>query len=499
MSPKLNPTSGIARKMTSLFKELRFYLAPKLSDADKADLEKAIVQNGGVISDTPADATQLVDYDTLDVRHPERIATDFIKESVASRALQDPEKYSGKIFTLHQEKRRGKRRGRIPYSLEDDARMLHFAKSRDWKSMSSIPVSVWKLAESERVTLHPALSMHEHFRKQLQRKTPIEQRIIMSKAAAMIRARLLEQEAEGEEERQEMLSSTGFRDAATPESTTSTQSRGSQRTPISASRQIATTSEPNTIESGLKEIEEEKYSDRIRHNQPAPSQDTPTQLTPATPRDQSTGHKRKRSSVAAASQESRQDTGESDVENKRGGEYGIYFRCAWTELVQDQQKRRMLQRFFEPSPAPAPQQRASSTDSVVSDQDTATVVFEDGNSSENGSEPLQTSAVQIEFATDEITDHLIVQLQIDTQTNVPSVMHALYCCSGDVDLARAFLKGASVPDLWSPEDDLLLVTLVAQENIDRSEVAAAVARGDFDSMQVARDAGAIWKRVQFLR
>ncbi|KUF92400.1 hypothetical protein AM588_10008754 [Phytophthora nicotianae] len=445
--------------MTSLFKELRFYLAPKLSDADKADLEKAIVQNGGVISDTPADATQLVDYDTLDVRHPERIATDFIKESVASRALQDPEKYSGKIFTLHQEKRRGKRRGRIPYSLEDDARMLHFAKSRDWKSMSSIPVSVWKLAESERVTLHPALSMHEHFRKQLQRKTPIEQRIIMSKAA----------------------------------------SRGSQRTPISASRQIATTSEPNTIESGLKEIEEEKYSDRIRHNQPAPSQDTPTQLTPATPRDQSTGHKRKRSSVAAASQESRQDTGESDVENKRGGEYGIYFRCAWTELVQDQQKRRMLQRFFEPSPAPAPQQRASSTDSVVSDQDTATVVFEDGNSSENGSEPLQTSAVQIEFATDEITDHLIVQLQIDTQTNVPSVMHALYCCSGDVDLARAFLKGASVPDLWSPEDDLLLVTLVAQENIDRSEVAAAVARGDFDSMQVARDAGAIWKRVQFLR
>ncbi|KAG3006205.1 hypothetical protein PC121_g17958 [Phytophthora cactorum] len=485
--------------MTPLFEELRFYLAPKLSDADKTDLQQLIEQNGGVVSDTPTGATHLVNCEKLDVRHPERISTDFIKDSVAFRALQDPAQYSGKIFTTHQERRGRKKRGRIPYTLEDDARMLHFARSRDWKSMNSIPASVWRLAESDRVTIHPALSMHEHFRKQLQRKTLIEQRIIMAKAAAMIRARLLEQEADSEEEEEQEVqvvelpsrdraspSSTGFRDAATPESTTPTQSRVSQRTPGSAGRQSAITP-ASTIESRLKEGEEEKFSSATRRKKTAPLRETPTQLTPATSTTPSTPASRSTPAPSASSMTpwTPGDLSSGQKPKKQG-----------RVMSKASEASAMEVRFFESTPAPA-QHQGSSTDSVLGGA--STVVFEEGDNSENSSEPLQTSAVQMEYATDEGMDDIICQLLVDTLSDMPSVAHALYYCSGDVEMARAFLKGASAPDMWSPGDDLLLANLVAEGNIDRSEVDAAVARGDFDSMQVPRDTNAILKRVQFLR
>lgn len=166
-----------------LFRGLRFYLTRTLSAEDKAELEQLIGYNGGEVSANPAGATQLVDYEKLDARHPEWVSTDFIKHSVAFRALQDPSQYTGKIFITEWEERDAKRRGRMKYTKEEQARMLHFAKLRGWKSMQTLPESAWRLAESERVTSHPAQSMHEHFRKQLQRKTPIEQRKIMAEAA----------------------------------------------------------------------------------------------------------------------------------------------------------------------------------------------------------------------------------------------------------------------------------------------------------------------------
>lgn len=82
---------------------------------------------------------------------------------------------------------------------------------------------------------------------------------------------------------------------------------------------------------------------------------------------------------------------------------------------------------------------------------------------------------------------------------MPCVVHALYYCSGDVDMAREFLKGASPSGMWSPDDDLLLVNLVAEESIERSAVEAAVARGNFAAMRVPRNADAILHRVTFLR
>lgn len=136
------------------------------------------------MSASPAGATQLVDYDNLDSRRPEWVSTDYIVDSVASGALQDPARYCGSLFTG-----RGAVDGRVhakrkvAYSVEDDARMLHFAKLRGWKSMDTVPQSAWVLAEHEKVTRHSSQSMHEHFRKQLRGKTPKEQRDIMAKAA----------------------------------------------------------------------------------------------------------------------------------------------------------------------------------------------------------------------------------------------------------------------------------------------------------------------------
>lgn len=168
-----------------LFRELRFYLSRALSAEDKEELERLIRQNGGIVSATPAGATQLVDCDKLDARQPEWISADFIKESVAFRALQDPAKYSGAVFTVQQERRGSSRlvRVRVRYSNEEDARLLHFAKQQRWKATESLALSVWQQAESERVTTHTAHSMHERFRKHLQMTTPMEQRAIMARAA----------------------------------------------------------------------------------------------------------------------------------------------------------------------------------------------------------------------------------------------------------------------------------------------------------------------------
>ena len=181
--------------MAPLFQHMRFYLSRTLAASDRAELRQLIEQEGGTVSSSPASAVQLVDCDALDARHPEWISTDFVKDSVASQALQQLSSYSGTIFTMNDsnQKERGgasvgpTRHGRLKYTVEDDARMLHFAKMRDWKAMQSVPESAWRLAEHEHVTAHSASSMHEHFRKQLQRKTPAEQRLILAKAAVSAR------------------------------------------------------------------------------------------------------------------------------------------------------------------------------------------------------------------------------------------------------------------------------------------------------------------------
>ncbi|OWZ02516.1 hypothetical protein PHMEG_00025908 [Phytophthora megakarya] len=56
--------------------------------------------------------------------------------------------------------------------------MLHFAKLRDWKSMQP-------MAENSGLTAHSWQSMHEHFKKELRRKTLKEQRAIMAKASTL--------------------------------------------------------------------------------------------------------------------------------------------------------------------------------------------------------------------------------------------------------------------------------------------------------------------------
>ncbi|KAG6620386.1 Telomeric repeat-binding factor 2-interacting protein 1 [Phytophthora cinnamomi] len=555
---------------------MRFYLSRALPAEDKEELARLIRQHGGVVSGTPAGATQLVDCDKLDARRPEWISANFIRESVAFRALQDPAKYSGAVFTARQESRGSRRR--IRYTNEEDTRLLHFAKQRGWKATEPLPLSVWQAAEGDRVTAHTAYSMHQRFRKRLRTTTPAEQRTIMSNAAAVARARLLgreeeiesvdEDDEEAEEQTQEQEqkqkqaprawsspSPTGFQDVAMPESTTSTQSRSTQRLPRSASREGAATSGTATIESRLRQVEEEKFSGRARSRKPKSplrlsqrlhpsegvhsssnrSHSTATPPTPATPeaqgieaaqsilapsagstsvppsRDQKTERKqqkRKRSTARSdttnsqESSSSHQEVACSDAESADSTisrDNGIFFRSVWMQQLGDQRKSRMLQRFFQPHAEPASQSfRASCRASVAGSDPNGAAKPSGIEARENLDEDI-SKVQEVEQATDKETDEIIARLQLDMHQDMASVVHALYCCSGDVELARTFLKSASPPGMWFPEDDLLLVNLVAEESTSPAAVDAAVARGDFRFMQVVRDTDTILKRVKFLR
>ncbi|CAI5701792.1 unnamed protein product [Peronospora effusa] len=537
--------------MPPLFHELRFYMSRMLSTEEKAELTQLIESNGGVVSITPAGAMQLVNNETLDARHPEWISTDFVKQSIAFQSRQNPLQYSGNIFTIEKKNQDAKRQGRRKYTVIDDARMMHFAKLRGWRSMQPLAESVWRRAEKEKVTFHSAQSMHEHFRKQLQRKTLIEQRSIMTKAAALTREWMLEQEGAAQEEKvteemQSDLNSTGIQNVATQESMTST--HASRHTLIAAGcnsrsmtydalqfegrgekkcsqRDMRTRSRKPT--SPLRIFQSLQKSEELSGGITSPTlAASPTRPPPAMPvvpaalevpivqatsEDLETGdqsaerkqQKRKRitpSSEAAISGESsllRQGTEGSDadsVESKTGRNNGVFFHSTWTELARDYAKRRKLQRFFEPSLVPAPAEAQASSIGLA-----VTHPIDVGVSTaaqvEEGSQQVKT----VEHATDKDTDQIICDLQFRTHQDMLTVVHALYYCSGDAKVAENFLKGAMPLSMWSPEDDLLLASLVAEDGIDRLAVDAAVARGDFVSMRMPRDTDAILKRVAFLR
>ncbi|KAJ8523918.1 hypothetical protein ON010_g17200 [Phytophthora cinnamomi] len=362
-----------------------------------------------------------------------------------------------------------------------------------------------------------------------------------------------------------------------PESTTSTQSRSTQRLPRSASREGAATSGTATIESRLRQVEEEKFSGRARSRKPksplrlsqrlhpsegvhsssnrshstgtnaaspvptaadqvSTSVTTPaTPPTPATPeaqgieaaqsilapsagstsvppsRDQKTERKqqkRKRSTARSdttnsqESSSSHQEVACSDAESADSTisrDNGIFFRSVWMQQLGDQRKSRMLQRFFQPHAEPASQSfRASCRASVAGSDPNGAAKPSGIEARENLDEDI-SKVQEVEQATDKETDEIIARLQLDMHQDMASVVHALYCCSGDVELARTFLKSASPPGMWFPEDDLLLVNLVAEESTSPAAVDAAVARGDFRFMQVVRDTDTILKRVKFLR
>ncbi|GMF12003.1 unnamed protein product [Phytophthora lilii] len=175
-----------------------------------------------------------------------------------------------------------------------------------------------------------------------------------------------------------------------------------------------------------------------------------------------------------------------------------------TEVLTDPSKRACVQAFLKPSSATAHLVRSSSsTESVVSasnvGSETPTAILAQEDGGDDNDKERNDRSVQVEHATDTETDEIICCLQLETNQAMPDVVHALYYCSGDTEMAKAFLKGASPSGMWSQDDDLLLVNLVAEECIDRSAVDAAVARGDFAAMRVPRDTDAILDRVQYLR
>ncbi|KAK1944632.1 Telomeric repeat-binding factor 2-interacting protein 1 [Phytophthora citrophthora] len=428
--------------MAALFRGLKFYLTRTL-ERDTADKVQDIIEkHGGVVSASPVGAMQLVDYEKLDSRRPEWVSIDFIEESVASGTLQDPKKYSGLVF--NSKPIQLKTKARVQYSSEDDARLLHFAKLRGWKSMNSMPPSTWKDAESEQVTNHSWQSMYEHFKKKLQSKTPKEQRAIMAKAVVIIRTRLRSQEAV-EEEKQEDVPA----EAASP-------------TPAEIAREVP-----------------------------------PTPATSSPPRNHNgkkARQKRKRAVESSPDDEEEMERIDDDALQVPG----INFRSAWTEVALDPRRRKYLLPLFQDSREKGFRENVPDTGEPVENNEPLTEVPELEDNTDSNGEEQPVREVNAQFATETETEKFICQLQLETNQDTSCVVQALYYCSGDMNMAQAFLKGASPAGMWSPDDDLLLVSLVADENIDRSAVAAAVARGDFESMQTPRDTDEILARVQFL-
>ncbi|RMX63370.1 hypothetical protein DD238_007174 [Peronospora effusa] len=499
--------------MPPLFHELRFYMSRMLSTEEKAELTQLIESNGGVVSITPAGAMQLVNNETLDARHPEWISTDFVKQSIAFQSRQNPLQYSGNIFTIEKKNQDAKRQGRRKYTVIDDARMMHFAKLRGWRSMQPLAESVWRRAEKEKVTFHSAQSMHEHFRKQLQRKTLIEQRSIMTKAAESMTSTHASRHtliAAGCNSRSMTYDALQF-EGRGEKKCSRRDMRTRSRKPTSPLRIFQSLQKSEELSGGITSPTLAASPTRPSPAMPVVPAALEVPIVQATSEDLETGdqsaerkqQKRKRitpSSEAAISGESsllRQGTEGSDadsVESKTGRNNGVFFHSTWTELARDYAKRRKLQRFFEPSLVPAPAEAQASSIGLA-----VTHPIDVGVSTaaqvEEGSQQVKT----VEHATDKDTDQIICDLQFRTHQDMLTVVHALYYCSGDAKVAENFLKGAMPLSMWSSEDDLLLASLVAEDGIDRLAVDAAVARGDFVSMRMPRDTDAILKRVAFLR
>ncbi|KAG1685981.1 hypothetical protein DVH05_007582 [Phytophthora capsici] len=271
--------------------------------------------------------------------------------------------------------------------------------------------------------------------------------------------------------------------------------------------------EAMAIEAPVKEVERQKASGRRSRKQTSPlqisqriraserdSNETITSpvpaSTPPTSRptsavlvrpDPSTGEqsmenqqKRKRESPPSRipSQESRpslQETIENDSECE-GRDIGASARAI---TANDRNKRPLLQQSFAPS---------SGAESI-SDDTSITGHEEDANS-----EPLHP---EVREATEEEIDAIVCRLQLETNQDLPAVVHALYYFSGDVEKAKQFLKGASPSDIWCPEDDLLLGNLMTEGKL--SGVDEALASGAFASLQKPHDSAAILKRVKFLQ
>ncbi|RLN98467.1 hypothetical protein BBJ28_00005770 [Nothophytophthora sp. Chile5] len=500
----------------TLLRGHKFYLARTLSRDRRKALLEMIQTHGGEVVASPIGATQLVECEMLDARQ-NWVAAAFVEDSVAFGALQDPAHYTGAVFAAEQTTTAAKAarrlpRGRRKFTPEDDARMLHFVKVRarrqptssgstcchvtnavytllfdvsytkthheiNWQTMGPVPKSVWNLAEKQKVrqdksdlvivslllsfidvltdglpfqvTTHSGSSMHEHFRKQLRSKTPKEQRAIM--AQALVGA---------------PFSPLGKVTGATSNVFHRFELNGTGTQPLSKKQQ-------------KQKLKRKTSGEAMENKEPT----SPLQ---------------------------RPEGGDSDVESNESsgrGDKGVFFESVWTNLLTDPSKRLVLQRYFggdEMQPqgintntalaATYPKRKRQKREG---EERGASQTRSGADLVERGGMQRQSQASDAEQATELEADAIICQLQLETNQDMPSVVHALFYSSGDAETARAFLKGASPTGIWSPGDDLLLVNLMA-EGVDRSAVDEAVARGDFAAMRVPRDTEEIVARIRFL-
>ncbi|KAF1330363.1 hypothetical protein FI667_g5097, partial [Globisporangium splendens] len=257
--------------------------------------------------------------------------------------------------------------------------------------------------------------------------------------------------------------------------------------------------------------------------------------------------------VPATEATSPQTTSAASSERPIGG---IFFRSRWAELINDPANRKQLDAYCTLNRQQMPPSRASqknwqsakqrATSEVASTKDSAAssrgkkrrmgAVADDNEESkeqerqaktrqtnsaaekkrkvqrteaQNKAPSTTTSAtgeirqkapVQreiVDVTSDTEIDELIYQIQFETTQDLASVTHALYYCSGDVEVTTKFLNGEFPSDVWSPEDDLVLVDFM-DPAVDSSRIAEAQRTGVFSKMRVRRSVEQILTRIQYL-
>lgn len=97
-------------------------------------------------------------------------------------------------------------------------------------------------------------------------------------------------------------------------------------------------------------------------------------------------------------------------------------------------------------------------------------------------------------------------IQLETTVNLlyhetgqafDACIHALYCCSGDPNIAIQFLRGRTRPrGLWYPHED---ENLKGFENATLDEIRGALGDGKFAHLRIEHTPADIYNRIQFLK
>nr|CCA26600.1 conserved hypothetical protein [Albugo laibachii Nc14] len=431
---------------TEIFSGMQFYISRLVKNEQGREVGHLIQKNGGVVSSkSSSKVIELVDQSEL---KPEKnwVSTDFIYDSIKAKQLKPIDLYQYKIRI--QESLQAKRL-RVPYTIQDDARMLKFltTQKQQWKSMESVPQNFWKLAERHKVTNHSAQSMHERFRKKLRGYTP-------SQVAQVIKQ--------------------AFSD---PDPSSDLEEEYVNVTPIKRDKRSNPPEAPNR-EDKAAEHSSGSDSDILQSRAPRKRPD------------------RKRSKGTLENESKNENSPTRPSEKTQSG---TSYPPVWKKLGQLSSEEQ--EKMFE---QPEWRRLLQAAHHVLLENESKKLKIEEKSAPEaksatrmiDRSKKLFVKSrelVRVE-ADSESVGNLIRQIQFESKQTINAVIHALFYANGDIAMARDFLKGGGHKGMWTSEEDKLLL----RKYREATPEMIAIARENGDLATISKSAQAISLRIEYL-